>query len=481
MTMKRLFYLFCALPLLVVACEPNEEEPKVETPVLALTSEATMEFAPEGGEGEITYTLQNAEEGVELVATTAAEWITDVAVAESVTFTVVANEGDAREAEIVVTYGEQSFDVVVKQAAAAVEPVVEGWAILGSMTNNWDMAAAVAMEQIEGYYVARGFELQASDTFIFVCNGDTTNVRLGNGQPAERDHSYPAYAAGSDIRVKESGRYDIYLTDALDAYYIMSQGADPATAVAPEGPVENTWGVIGNFEGNSFETDVDMVKDHNFYVAQDVVFAADGDLGFKVRKGHSNRDEHNYGARTKKVREVGEAIQLYAATDKGTNDVLVNVERGAKYDIYFMPSSGQAWVMADGTKPEVEIKWHRVEGVMFTVNNFGVFMYSDTHTLCFDFNSGVVSEDGTIPEGTYYVNDVNNTGNNFNEMGDFTVLTIYGIDTFPVDGTLEIRHISGGYEIIIDMVTAHQDELKTRYEGRIEGNQYMGRPITNPM
>ena len=479
--MKRLFYLFCALPLLVVACEPNEEEPKVETPVLALTSEATMEFAAEGGEGEITYTLQNAEEGVELTATTAAEWITDVAVAESVTFTVAANEGDAREVEIVVAYGEQSFDVVVKQAAAAVEPVVEGWAIVGSMTNDWDVASAVAMEQIDGYYVARSLDIQASDTFVFIGNGDMSNTRSGNGQPAEVDHGYQAYAGGSDIRVKESGRYDVYLTAALDIYYIMSEGADPATAVAPEAPVENTWGVLGNFDGNNFEVDVEMVKDHNLYIAQDVVFAAEGDLGFKIRKGQSTRDEHNYGARTKKVRELGEEIQLYAASNKGTNNVLVNVERGVKYDIYFMPSSGQAWVMADGQKPEIEIEWYRVEGVLFSPNNFGVFMYSDTHTLCFDFNSSVMSDDGTIPEGTYYVNDVNNTGNNFNEMGEYTLLTIQGIDTFPVDGTLEIRHISGGYEIIIDMVTAHQDELKTRYEGRIEGNQYMGRPITNPM
>lgn len=481
MTMKRLFYLLFALPLLVVACEPNEEEPKVETPVLALTSEATMEFAAEGGEGEITYTLQNAEEGVELTATTAAEWITDVAVAESVTFTVAANEGDAREVEIVVAYGEQSFDVVVKQAAATVEPVVEGWAIVGSMTNDWDVASAVAMEQIDGYYVARGLDIQASDTFVFIGNGDMSNTRSGNGQPAEVDHGYQAYAGGSDIRVKESGCYDVYLTAALDIYYIMSEGADPATAVAPEAPVENTWGVLGNFDGNNFEVDVEMVKDHNLYIAQDVVFAAEGDLGFKIRKGQSTRDEHNYGARTKKVRELGEEIQLYAASNKGTNNVLVNVERGVKYDIYFMPSSGQAWVMADGQKPEIEIEWYRVEGVLFSPNNFGVFMYSDTHTLCFDFNSSMMSDDGTIPEGTYYVNDVNNTGNNFNELGEYTLLTIHGIDTFPVDGTLEIRHISGGYEIIIDMVTAHQDELKTRYEGRIEGNQYMGRPITNPM
>ncbi len=124
--MKKLFYLLLALPLAFAACENTEEpKPQVEKEaVLTLTSEATMEFAAEGGEGVITYTAEMVEitrespvPEPEVEATCAADWVTDLTVAENITFTVLANEADARETKVVVTYGDKSFEVAVKQAA----------------------------------------------------------------------------------------------------------------------------------------------------------------------------------------------------------------------------------------------------------------------------------------------------------------------------------------------------------------------------
>lgn len=100
--------------------EPEQpgDEPEVKAPVLTLTSEATMEFETAGGLGEITYTLENPEEGVVLTATTEADWITNIVtnISTKVLFTVATNKGEARESKVVVAYGEQSFEVVVKQA-----------------------------------------------------------------------------------------------------------------------------------------------------------------------------------------------------------------------------------------------------------------------------------------------------------------------------------------------------------------------------
>ncbi|MBQ8494113.1 MAG: BACON domain-containing protein [Alistipes sp.] len=96
---------------------------EVPAPVLTLTSDATMEFTAEGGAGEITYKLENAVEGTTLTATCEAEWVKDVAAGETVTFTVAANDGDAREAKVVVAYGEQKFEVTVKQAKKAEDPL----------------------------------------------------------------------------------------------------------------------------------------------------------------------------------------------------------------------------------------------------------------------------------------------------------------------------------------------------------------------
>ena len=124
MKLKNLFYIVLALPLVFAACEPTEEPtPEVKEPKLTLTSFDEINFEAEGGQGTITYTLENAVEGVELTATCEAEWVADVTAAESVTFTVEANEeSEGRETKVVVAYGELSFEVAVKQTGKAEAP-----------------------------------------------------------------------------------------------------------------------------------------------------------------------------------------------------------------------------------------------------------------------------------------------------------------------------------------------------------------------
>ncbi len=131
MKLKNLFYLLLAAPLAFAACnetvepEPQpkpEPEPEVEEPTLTLTSDETLSFEAAGGEGVITYTLENAVEGTELTAACEADWVTDVTVGETVTFVVAENEAEeARETKVVVAYGELSFEVAVKQAAKQAE------------------------------------------------------------------------------------------------------------------------------------------------------------------------------------------------------------------------------------------------------------------------------------------------------------------------------------------------------------------------
>ena len=121
-----------ALPLVFAACE-NGSEDVDKTPEykaeLKLTSESTMEFPAEGGDGEISFTAEMVEvtrmspvEAPMPEAKCDADWVTDLAVGEKVTFKVAANEGDARETKVVVTYDTESFEVVVKQAKKAEEP-----------------------------------------------------------------------------------------------------------------------------------------------------------------------------------------------------------------------------------------------------------------------------------------------------------------------------------------------------------------------
>lgn len=133
MRIRNLFYLLLALPLVFAACEPDTPEQNVEKKaVLILTSEATMEFTAEGGQGVITYTAKMEEvtrtspvPEPEVKATCEVAWVENLTVAENITFDVAVNEGEARETKIVVTYSDKSFEVAVKQAAKAVTPTPE--------------------------------------------------------------------------------------------------------------------------------------------------------------------------------------------------------------------------------------------------------------------------------------------------------------------------------------------------------------------
>lgn len=128
--MKKFFYFLLALPLVFAACGPEENPtPAEKDPVLNLV--ASVDVAAEGGVQTLSYTLENAKEGLELNATSEVEWIENIAVAEKITFEVLANEGEAREATLVVTYGDITKNVAVKQAKKNEAPKTPVFELVG--------------------------------------------------------------------------------------------------------------------------------------------------------------------------------------------------------------------------------------------------------------------------------------------------------------------------------------------------------------
>lgn len=128
MKLKNLFYLLLALPLLAVACtksttsteepkpgpDPQPENPKGELTVV----ESSIEVAFYGGEGEINYSITDGAEGAMPEVTPNANWVTNVEVGSTITFTVEFNSTtEERLAIVAVKYGETSKEVFVRQAA----------------------------------------------------------------------------------------------------------------------------------------------------------------------------------------------------------------------------------------------------------------------------------------------------------------------------------------------------------------------------
>lgn len=112
------------------ACNKDEEpqpDPEVEVPELTLTSASEVSVGFEGDVVTITYTLENPAENGEITAAASegADWCSDFNcdTEGQVTFTVAANDGDARSCDVTVTYtyGEsetKSVAVSVSQVAA---------------------------------------------------------------------------------------------------------------------------------------------------------------------------------------------------------------------------------------------------------------------------------------------------------------------------------------------------------------------------
>ena len=183
MKLKNLFYMLLALPLVFAACEPTEEPtPEVKEPKLTLTSFAEINFEAIGGQGEIKYTLENAVEGVELTATCEAEWVADVTVGETVTFTVAANEEtEGRETKVVVAYGELSFEVAVKQAGKAEAPKTPEFNLTSDEVMEFGQDGAIGTITFELVNPVAGVEIAVKPNQSWVKN---LTVREADGEIA---------------------------------------------------------------------------------------------------------------------------------------------------------------------------------------------------------------------------------------------------------------------------------------------------------
>lgn len=123
----RFFKLFAALAIAVcsvafTACNENGEEVNNVETTTSITFDLEnniVELDSEGGEVNITYIINNGINGIDIVASTEAEWITDIVANEgTLTFTVAKNkDNEARETRLRITYPNvESQYILIKQS-----------------------------------------------------------------------------------------------------------------------------------------------------------------------------------------------------------------------------------------------------------------------------------------------------------------------------------------------------------------------------
>ncbi len=195
-----------------VACEPDKPEPQ-ETPkeyALEITSEATMEFPAQGGEGVIEWALNEVTRTSlvpEALPTfyTEAEWIT-LDADNLGAFAVAANKGEAREAVINIEYKEQKFAVTIKQAATTPAPVE---------AVELAVAARIPSEEL-------GLE---NNVFVLAFADDAESLELGVvlvGEEGTEVLAAGTYNVDNEGLVADDCALQVYTEEGLEEYFFES-------------------------------------------------------------------------------------------------------------------------------------------------------------------------------------------------------------------------------------------------------------------
>ena len=348
-----------------VAC--TQDQP-AETPKLEVDKEA-VSLAAEAAESSFNVTSNQA-----WVATADADWVnldpaSGEAAAEAVAVKVTAEDNTAKEArtaKVTVMAGELTKTVTVTQAAAGEEPepekpVVEEktYILVGEAVGGWNVdenGVVLTLDgTTDGYYVAKAVEVTGQKGMHFTKNSSWEgNVKGKHGLIAPNEIGE---VGGNDISLTESGTYDVYLTEALDKFYFMSDGKLPSEAVEHV-DIAVVWGVCGAYGNNDWgngDPDVVLAQEGEWYVAKNLEFT---ELNFKVRGNNSWADDLKWGCAAKgQTCELNKAIAVstcteYKVANPGENDnPNVYIGGAGTYDVYFSPDKKEVWVMTPGYKP----------------------------------------------------------------------------------------------------------------------------------
>ena len=493
--MKKLFYLLLCLPLAFAACNETEEpqpqpQPEPEKkPTLTLTSDTTMEFEAAGGDGVITYTLENAVEGTNLEATCEADWVLNLTTGETVTFAVAENETEeARETKVKVAYGELSFDVTVKQAGKKETPKAPVFELVSEEVMEFSQEQELGSIEYKLENAVEGVELQATADVEWI-----TITSAADGIVAFTVAANETEKMRGGIITLTYGEVSLDVT--IEQLF---EGYDPNMNYAVFSVIE-TWADSknGGKQWNvTFVEKVDLMGECqtviSFYMeegnAQRIVdgtySVANG--GILVNSASQNGFSVYRGNSSLATDIVDATFEVVADTDNHTISIVGTFQSGN--DIIALSYDGTIRGM-DISEPTTEAinitDWKQFTGKYWNgYNDDSEFMFQgkssdNTVEFMFDCYAYPRVSDKIAPEGTYTIAPWEAKDN---YQGDTLIIMdqsyiIYNtIKGNLAEGTLTVTHMRGQYYIEFDFI----DTLGRHFTGSYTGQLTTGSTMNNP-
>ena len=475
MKLKNLFYLLLALPLAFASCsellgdDTQTEEPK--GPTLTVTSSLEVEVEAEGGTQMITYTLVNAPADAKVSATCEAAWITDLTVASSIIYEVAANEGEAREATIVVSYEEQSFNVVVKQAAKPASTVLR-FEVTAESTIEFDCNAFsgsigyILENPIEGVEVAA------------VSNQDWVEVTT------IADGAIDFTAQANEGRAREATITISYgILDPVVITLKQAQYIDPSEVVN-EFVITECW---ANCENGGAQWDVifvehDDTKGDMYTVISFALAEANAqritDGTYTVENGGillNPTNENGFSTYRSNVSDL--AADIYAASFQVATDTvnktisIVGTFSAADVNLAINYNGEMRGMdLAEAVAGAIEhTEWAEIRTTYHTNKEYMVLATSADKSLSIVFDFYDFDSSKVLAAGEYIVSDPINDAH----VRATSTFTYNGVESQLASGSATVEHIAGGYKISYNVV----DKLGREFTGVMEGAITNG---TNP-
>lgn len=225
----------------------------------------------------------------------------------------------------------------LKYVAPEIE--VDYWAVIGSMTSNWN--SEIEMTLKGDWYVAENVKILASDQFKFRANGNWDEGTPNRGAAGdaevvliENDVETAVYQGGKNFCVSEGGFYSLYINKSATKVKVVKTADLPVESVPDQPSDWALWAQSPDWK------QIDMVTTTvpDLYVAKGVVLEAY--KSFLVKPAADWSTKYGCGA----VNYIQSDKYINVSQNGGD----ITVEAAGTYDIYFDNINKNVYLMTSG-------------------------------------------------------------------------------------------------------------------------------------